>query len=156
MLVQDRVDEWVSRIEKLPSETLLFGIEIVQTLSAVVVFFLFVIVWDTLPSLPPIKNDTTSVQFVSRHGEALFIIREELFVVKSSNYTVDRRLVAKDLEVAVAPTSAELKTGLYRKLSYVPHLDPQRVWCLHRTVSWTPGLSIRKHSYELDPICTKE
>lgn len=156
MLVHDRVNDWLTRIEKLPSETLIFGMEILQSLSAIVVFFLLVVIWDTAPSLPPVKSDSTSIQFVSRHGEALLILREEFFVVKSSNYTIDRRLVSNGTEIAVDPTHAELSTGLYQKRVYVPHLDSGSVWCLHRTVSWTPGLSIRKHSYELDPICTKE
>lgn len=153
MLIHDNIDHVLTSLEKTPVEKLILGVEGCQAVAAVILFILALVVLDTLPSFKPLAENGSNLHVLVHNGERVATYSESFRIFKPSDYVVKRTIRYTGGSVELPATQATLvQTSTYVFHHVIPVEGPV---CVERAIFWTPGLSIRQHSTQLEPICVR-
>lgn len=165
----------LSRIESLSDEILIDIAVFLKTAFSVVVFLGVVVLWDSLPSQPPIDNvvfgyrtehrDAVTVDSTKRGqglllgAPALAIIPDPYAVNFSMNFSVQREIPYIIEYEIVSHDGYTLREHDNVNNNETTRIDKHFIlptagkWCVLPTIMWDQGLSVRQHSTKLAPTC---
>jgi hypothetical protein len=161
------LDEALDKITGLSDSRLFDIIFGVKTLISIVLFLGLVSAWDTLPSMPPVKEDRSSQSYriltpsnfegIEQVPQIRVVVDYKYVVQKLVDFEVHYDLintatnfVIHDQDRALAPRELSNNLESFQKIFVI---SEHGRWCLHTKLIWTNGLSIRKHTKDIPPMC---
>ena len=153
MLIHDRIEHLITSLEQAPVEKLIICIEWCQAVAALIAFIFVWVILDTLPSFRPLTEHGSNLHVAVHNSERVVTFSEKLVIFKPAEYTIKRTVHYTGGYVEFPDTQSiltQVSTSTFPAV--IPVGGPV---CVERTIFWTPGLSIRQHSLQLEPICVR-
>lgn len=138
-----------------PEQTAYFVLFLGKALLFAVALFFIVVVWDSLPSAPPMIAVNTKVEHVYRFSHHNLKYTESYRVIKSVDFEIQRRMqhLATGALHKLPSTNSQYQLGPRSETILLPAPDLKGRWCITAQVVWINGLSVADHRHQLPNTC---
>jgi hypothetical protein len=154
MMLDTKFNSIVSRIESISDEKLLDIVSIFKAFGFVIALFFVVVVWDTLPSLPPIRNFNSELSLVVVADSTHLKIVEDYKILKQVEIAIHRTLVGEYDSLRLPSSKISHSTGEKADTLMIPMYDLDKgEWCVQVEIKWINGLSLFPHSHKMKTKC---